>query len=191
MSVNWVVLKSEKLTLVNGNTYLKIMKKWKYITLLLISLIGAMSYLRYINKESGSNNLKINDKSNLTKEERFEKDEYCRSTYSSSFVRDYEKKLIGKTEDGWEYIELEDIFFSPTRNECMAIYNYNYFDERSAEAKSVFGKIIDLSTFEKRISTALTAENILDSYKLTLGGGFQEDDGRQSFNERLDVYKGE
>lgn len=149
------------------------MKKNKTVIIVVI-LIGLIIL--------GNNTIKyltVNKKQDLIKNERFEKDEYCRRTYSDSFVKNYEKKLIGERKDEKEYIKLLEMFYSPSRNECMAVYNYYYF----------YFKNVDFNIFEKRIATSINADNIINTFQLTPGGHFDKYEEQSAYNEVLKDLK--
>lgn len=121
------------------------------------------------------------------KEETFQKDEYCRRTYSKSFVEDYEKKLVGRNENDEEYIELVDIFYSPKNNGCFAVYDYYYINLKKPLLDKD-GNKIDINRFEKRIAKAINAGEIVDAFELGfLGGGFKAGEKEKYDNTIIDL----
>ena len=163
------------------------MKKKFVISLPTAIIICALLLVSFLSiKEFAINN------SRLDTEKIFEKDEYCRRTYADSFVKNYEKSLIGKNEDESEYISLVDIFYSPTESSCYAVYDYYYVylkDPIIGPNGEEIG-IIEMSNFEKRISSALNAEIIDSRYENSfLRGDIKDHEERQRYNERLEELK--
>lgn len=146
------------------------------LIIVILTIIGCIS-LNGVTKKSG-----------LTTEEIFEKDEYCRNTYSESFVKNYEKVLLGRDGEEREYITLFDIFYSPKENECYVVYDYYYFNFRDV-VFSEDGERIDLNNFQRRISRALSAENVIDQFELTLTGNIKEYEERVRFDEAIEDLK--
>jgi len=124
----------------------------------------------------------------MTKSEIFEKDEYCRKTYSDSFMKNYEKKLIGIKKDESETIKLVDMFYSPTQNECIGVYDYLYFNFENIKVE---GKSVDINMFQRRIAKALSADIILNSFELTSGGNFDNFQDQAEYNKVISELKGE
>lgn len=125
-------------------------------------------------------------KEKLSKKNIFEKDEYCRKTYSDSFIKNYEKKLIGSKKEERETIKLVDIFYSPIKNECIGIYDYYYFDFRNME---IDDKKINLSMFERRIAKAISADIEVNSFKITMSGRFDNFEEEAKYNNFIKELK--
>lgn len=119
--------------------------------------LSDLSNDKYLQKYSQTNS------NELSTEELFEKDEYCRKTYSKSFIEDYEKLLVGETNTEWERIELIDVFYSPKENECYGVYDYRYTSS----------KYSNIDVYERRIAKAVSAGSIVASFKMT-GINFKE-----------------
>lgn len=126
--------------------------------------------------------------SNLTKQQIFEKDEYCRKTYNDSFIKNYEKKLIGSQKDERETIKLVDMFYSSTKNECIGVYDYYYFNFRNVE---IDGKKADFNIFERRIAKAISADIIINSFELSATGRLDSFEEETKYNDAINELKSE
>lgn len=158
---------------------MKLNQAKKSKTVLVISIIGIslliFGYLNYLSKKE-----KTNETTNISisKEDRFKKDEYCRSEYINEIKNElavrWDTKEYDKTKKGY-FTEIKEIFFSPSLNECVYTYDLNFYYDGSM-------------TKEYIIARASTGDIIIDetvksTYEKDKNYNFQEN--IISFNEKL------
>ena len=157
--------------------------KFKYNSVVFLVLLGALLVL--IGVYVGKSGFKKNES---TQEEIvFEKDEYCRRTYAESYVKNYEKKLIGYRGNESETIKLVEMFFSPRENQCVAVYDYNYINPTIYEGPN--GEKNSLSMFERRVTFAISPDNVIDTFELTIGGSLKDFTVRSKYEELMRELK--
>jgi len=165
---------------------MKVTKKSRLLsfspTILVTCLIVIIIVVGFVIIESGKNR-----STQLGKDAAFEKDEYCRRTYADSLVKNYEKKLIGYKGNESETIKLVDIFFSPLKNQCFAVYDYTYINPTIYEGPN--GEKDTLSMFERRVTSAISADNVIDIFQLTIGGGFENSGERERYEGLIKELK--
>lgn len=108
--------------MLNSFKKLKILSAYKiFILILLLSLFVCVAYIIRQNQKISSleNNLQINLKT-------FQRNEYCRQTYKSEIEKDLENKYI-VSDSLKEFWSINDIFFSPSENECFVDYEVRLF----------------------------------------------------------------
>jgi hypothetical protein len=85
---------------------------------------------------------------------------------------------VGESGNEWEFIKLVDIFYSPTFNKCLGVYDYSYINE----------EYDNIDEFERRIANALSASNILYSFNQSWIAKFSEGE-RDRYEKRMEELK--
>jgi hypothetical protein len=95
--------------------------------LFIVSIFLSIVLILFFNQRKEINKLTESQKTNG----RFEKDEYCRKTYRSNFEERLKEKLF-KSRAIEEFYSIQDVFFSPSTNECFIKYKITTYLENES-----------------------------------------------------------
>lgn len=72
-----------------------------------------------------------------------------------------------------------DIFYSPQRSRCLAVYDYIYTSQ----------KPLNNNIFERRISNAVSAANVIESFEQLAPEVFKDAEERISYEKTIEELK--